>query len=166
MVKIVIAKKAKEDKKFKPRKLAYCIDRYEYPGKGKVPKGNVSRGRAAAICRGLGKRLCTASEWMRACGARLPYGKQYKQDYCNVAVDISTPNILAPAGTYEKCRSPYGVYDMVGNVEEWVSNGRLYGGSARTPGEQATCRWSTRRFLPDKYSGFRCCADPKLPQAK
>ena len=165
MAKIVLKKKMKKDKSFKPSKMAYCIDRYEYPGKGKDPVGNVSRSRAASLCRRAGKRLCTASEWVRACGPKYSYGSEFKKDYCNVGTDA-----IVPSGTYSRCKSPYGVYDMIGNVEEWVANNRLYGGSASSSGiasgSAVTCRRSTKRFFPNKYSGFRCCATPKLKGGK
>jgi len=161
MVKIVLAKKMKKDAKFKPRKLAYCIDKYEYPGKGKTPAGRVSKVRAAALCKKAGKRLCTPSEWLRACGPKFSYGKTFQKDYCNV--DSGT---IVPSGSNSKCRSPYGVYDMVGNAEEWTSDGKLRGGSGQTSADMATCRYSTKRLIPGRFTGFRCCAYPKLPEEK
>ncbi len=166
MAKIVLKKEAQDKPGLKLTRLAYCIDRYEYPGKGKMPMGNVSMGKAATICKHHGKRLCSTAEWRRACGPKYPYGNTFREGACNVAASDGTPHTIAPSGMYDKCKSPYGVYDMVGNVEEWTTARRLYGGTVATMGEATTCSRSTKRFLPNRYSGFRCCATPTRKTGK
>ena len=133
--------------------VAFCIDAYEYPGKGEKPKTGVSSSTAARLCQSSGKRLCTADEWKTACGsARYPYGADFDPSRCNV----SGP--LQASGSFPSCRSEAGVYDLSGNAAEWASDGQLHGGDASS-GRGATCGAASRRFMPGPTSGFRCCAD-------
>ena len=71
-----------------------------------------------------------------------------------------------PAGSFPECQSPFGVYDMTGNIDEWTMSsygGRKsilkggYWGPVRT-----RCRPSTRAHGEDHafyQQGVRCCAD-------
>jgi formylglycine-generating enzyme required for sulfatase activity len=64
--------------------------------------------------------LPTEQQWQRAGqgddGRVFPWGNEFERDRCNGnAISRSTsPVTLYPAGV-----SPYGVFDLVGNVEEW-----------------------------------------------
>jgi sulfatase modifying factor 1 len=73
----------------------------------------------------------------------------------------------AASGASPRCRSPFGVYDMTGNVDEWTESVQAasprsilkggYWGPVRT-----RCRPSTRRHGEDYacyQQGFRCCVD-------
>jgi len=55
--------------------------------KGRMPQGYISRDQAALACHNSGKRLCTDSEWIRACKGKAPtawpYGKEHKPGRCN-----------------------------------------------------------------------------------
>lgn len=55
--------------------------------KGRVPQGYISRDQAALACHNSGKRLCTDSEWIRACKGKKPtvwpYGKKHQPGRCN-----------------------------------------------------------------------------------
>lgn len=69
-----------------------------------------------------GERLLTASEWLRvACGtagALYPWGSNDVLSVANtLEVGLGQPT---PAGTFEQGRSPLEIYDLVGNVFEWV----------------------------------------------
>lgn len=175
-----------------PRKpISFCIDAYEYPNiPGQNPYIAVTWVEAQNICEEIGKRLCTEDEWTFACEGEegLPYPYGYKRDLtiCNIdrtwrRFDESkiNPRYKAmseldrlwqgnPSGDFPQCVSPFGVYDMTGNVDEWTVRTRPgkhtsilkggYWGPVRT-----RCRPSTRNH--DKYhffyqQGFRCCSDP------
>ena len=145
-------------------KTAYCIDYHEYPGKGRKPKRSVTWFQANAMCAGKGKRLCSKTEWSRACGSgkKYPYGSEMKGGRCNTGDDAGGEKPISRAGSKKKCKSPSGLYDMVGNVAEWTSNKTANGGSFKTEPDDANCYRAPRR-IPSMTSsdvGFRCCADP------
>jgi len=79
---------------------------------------------------------------------------------------------LAPTGEFASCTNGYQVYDMVGNVHEWTADpaGTFRGGyylDTRINGEG--CDYRTIAHEPtyhDYSTGFRCCADPKVPPTK
>jgi hypothetical protein len=72
---------------------------------------------------------------------------------------------LAETGSHEGCTNGYGVYDMVGNLHEWVDdrNGTFQGGyylDVRQNGEGCSYRTDAHEYSYHDYStGFRCCAD-------
>lgn len=130
----------------------FCIDRHEYPGRGKVPLHGVDLQRARAACHARGARLCTVEEWLRACGERFPYAGRYDAERCNTG-----GSRLLPSGSRPGCRSRWGVYDLSGNASEWVESGVSLGGDARQTGGMVSCRASSDEAGP--FTGFRCCAD-------
>ena len=63
----------------KSRKMRYCIDRYEFPNrKGERPMVMQNFYQAQMHCAERGKRVCTESEWTKACegpdNKPFPYG--------------------------------------------------------------------------------------------
>lgn len=55
--------------------------------KGRMPQGYISRDQAELACHNSGKRLCTDSEWIRACKGKKPtawpYGEKHQPGRCN-----------------------------------------------------------------------------------
>jgi sulfatase modifying factor 1 len=70
------------------------------------------------------------------------------------------------AGAFAGCASDYGVYDMVGNLHEWVADpaGRFAGGFFMDTFQNGEgCEYRTVAHPSDYHdysTGFRCCADP------
>ena len=75
-----------------------------------------------------------------------------------------------PIGSHPACVSPYGAYDMSGNVDEWTDNQgddpTAIGVSTLNGGYwgpvRDTCRLTTRAHGPTfrfYQVGFRCCSD-------
>jgi Sulfatase-modifying factor enzyme 1 len=166
--------------------MHYCMDRYEYTKPGDtLPMNHASFVVASDVCKSVGKRICTESEWNFACEGEemrpYPYGFERKA-VCNQdrpkeeLYDSSNKKfqVLAdrrmPAGANPDCVSPFGVYDMVGNVDEPVlresqrynypyRNG-LKGGwwmPARNRCRPATTKHDDH--YEDIQVGVRCCAD-------
>jgi sulfatase modifying factor 1 len=75
------------------------------------------------------------------------------------------PGTLAETGAHEGCSNGYGVYDMVGNIHEWVDdpNGTFQGGyyqDVEKLGEGCGYKADAHENWYHDYStGFRCCAD-------
>ena len=163
--------------------------------RGAVPQGYLSGQTAALACEAAGKRLCTSDEWVRACegphGNVYPYGNSYDPTACNAdgrsphpivevfgssaqwnSTEMNDPRLnqladgLAPSGDYDACVTDEGVYDMHGNVHEWVADtsGVFRGGfyvDASINGMGCSYRTTRHTFDYHDYStGFRCCANP------
>jgi formylglycine-generating enzyme required for sulfatase activity/tRNA A-37 threonylcarbamoyl transferase component Bud32 len=101
-------------------------------GQDSHPVYNVSWEDANAYAKWAGKRLPTEEEWEYAArgtdGRLYPYGNEPKLQYSNAAEN----DLLAPLAVknYAQGVSPFGVYDMAGNVAEWTaSDFSLYPGS-------------------------------------
>lgn len=102
-----------------------------YPkGKANHPVVLVSWRDANAYCEWLSKtlnkkfRLPTEAEWERAAKGddnRIwPWGNIFDPSKCNT-VEGGVRG-TTPVGIYTSGRSPYGVYDMAGNVREWTNS--------------------------------------------
>jgi len=167
---------------------------------GVKPQGYISKNEAEAACKASRKRLCTGEEWERVCRGKnpttFPYGDERKSGYCNDSgraplaslypelgegVYASSqamndprinqaPNTVAPTGSFSKCKNGYGVFDMVGNLHEWVADmqgarGTFRGGyyqDTHLNGDGCTYRTVAHDTSYHDYStGFRCCADAR-----
>jgi hypothetical protein len=177
-------------------KKHFCIDRFEYPNKvGEKPIIFKSWYEAADTCKAQGKRLCGDSEWTLACeGAeRLPYPYGYERNAQACNIDKSHPDVNEkalenpqtrqaeidrlwqgePSGSRESCVSPFGAFDMTGNVDEWVVNeeGKPYK-SGLKGGYWGPVRDRCRPMTTvhnEQFAfyqiGFRCCGDVPAPSA-
>ena len=93
-------------------------------GKEDVPVANVTLDDAKAYCEWAGRRLPTEAEWERAArgpeNSSFPWGNTYDPSKSNTN-DMNF-NGLVEVGSFETDKSGYGVYDMMGNVQEWTSD--------------------------------------------
>lgn len=153
---------------------------------------------AFAFCAWAGKRLCGAvgggadggattaaafatlqNEHYFACsagGARpYPYGSTYSTTACNGNMnhDMGMPAAELPAGVLATCQGGFsGLFDMVGNVEEWQNGCIASGDAGAGPGDSclhgtgsfdhgmAACGYVDQDDRNYQYEdvGIRCCA--------
>ncbi len=132
---------------------------YENPGTrtvravslaGAVPQGYVDQLQASRACEEAGKRLCTDTEWLRACrgssNSTYPYGNSRQPGTCNDArashpvIELygttdawiwshlaspclnQLPSSLDRTGSNAGCVTEDGVFDMMGNLHEWTDD--------------------------------------------
>jgi formylglycine-generating enzyme required for sulfatase activity len=176
----------------------FCIDKYEWPNKkNTLPDFAMTAFEAEKLCESIKKRLCTHTEWLNAClgkdSLRYGYGNFWQKDACNdntntkyIPVNWGKMNEGRdawksyaktlykgkPSGSMEQCfvsEANDRVYDMIGNVREWVRDPAGYGGYAfessfwhgTMQGPQG-CGFVVRSHAPEFASyevGTRCCKE-------
>jgi len=106
----------------------FAIDIYEYPNrKGEMPQSASWRD-ASAACGKLGKRLCAWPEWQKACGQAqglpYPFGPDFNCTRCSFAPCGGSSNSgkIMPSGSFPECKGRYPVYDLAGNMSEYVQD--------------------------------------------
>lgn len=87
-----------------------CVESYAVSIPGVTPARELTWFQAAAACRNAGKRLLTNQEWQAAA-----FGTP---DGVPCIVTGGAPGATGTGG----CVSDVGVFDMVGNVSEWVAD--------------------------------------------
>jgi len=176
--------------------MRFCVDRYEWPNeKGELPALLVSWVDAKKRCEAIGKRLCTEDEFNFACEGEemLPYTYGFERDpqKCNIdrpyrkrerklskfdrcmkdpacKAELEKLDQRLPAGSLPACVSPFGAYDLNGNINEWVfrpkekppNRSGLKGGWWGPV--RGRCRPTVGFHKEEDYGyeeGFRCCAD-------
>jgi formylglycine-generating enzyme required for sulfatase activity len=173
--------------------IRVCMDQFEAPNvRGQKPYVMRSFEDAKRWCAARGKRTCSEKEWELACEGPehrpLSYGwrvdvklcnsdkawrpfdvkKLYAKDPDEQDAEVQKLWQGAASGDYGTCVSSFGIYDMNGNVEEWVASrshrrlpGALMGGFWAKP--WTGCRGTNDAHEPNftfYETGFRCCADP------
>jgi formylglycine-generating enzyme required for sulfatase activity len=175
----------------------FCIDEYEYPNqKGGHPTWMVSWYDAQATCASVGKRLCYESEWVSACEGPdklpFPYGHARDNTKCNIdnswiqpslpdvyskdpqtrLIELSRLDQSAPSGALEGCVSGFGVRDLTGNFDEWVTVDQRVDDKSEWAGLKGgawghvrnACRPMTTSHPPDftyYFIAFRCCREAR-----
>jgi formylglycine-generating enzyme required for sulfatase activity len=161
------------------RRLDYCIDRYEYTPPGySYPLTHVNWGEAQNLCRAMNKRLCIEEEWEFACEGpeALPYPYGYARDGARCNHDFPEQELATgpdelidrrvARDALPRCVSPFGVFNLVGNVDEWTtrdgaekSRRAILRGGWWLIGRNR-CRAATANH-GERYAGvqtgFRCC---------
>lgn len=129
---------------------AYFIDKYEVTNReytdfvnvkkykkpdhwkgGRIPRGKekhpvtyVNWFDAKAYCEWKGKRFPSEAEWEKAArgtdGRVFPWGDEFDKKKGNTP-QYGHKDTMA-VGSFEEGKSPYGAYDMAGNVFEWTSD--------------------------------------------
>ena len=161
------------------------------PGMERYPVTYVTHEAAQAYCEWREKRLPSEAEWEKAArgveGNKYPWGNKYDilKSNCNEVGYRTTVEV----GQFSKDKSSYGVYDLMGNAQEWTSeklkpypksparrnaafktyDGRGYiavrGASYAIKGSSMSLYTRSAYFAKSQYGiGFRCAQDVEVDE--
>lgn len=147
---------------------------YGDPLFGDYPVMHVDWHQASLYCEWRNAGLPTEAQWEKAArgtdGRTYPWGEGNDCNNTNLPCEKDTTKV----GSYENGKSPYGVYDLVGNVWEWTADwyvGDYYsisvysnplgpetGDQRVVRGDPSSTAYSRGNLGPDNYFniGFRC----------
>jgi hypothetical protein len=149
---------------------------------GKMPWTNITYPQAKAACEAAGARLCREdTEWKTACRSSGSCVWSYSsncqsynantcngEDYDTDSQTAGNQDAILPTGSMTDCHTFANVYDLSGNVKEWVqarSTGvnPLRGGATNNPKDGIGCDFNFT-LADDEFlffnAGFRCCYGP------
>jgi serine/threonine-protein kinase len=159
------------------------------PDEALLPVTHVTWADAAAFAKFAGKRLPTETEWEYAARGgeaanAYPWGARWEEGAANVARENASKP--APVSSFKRDQV-WGVYDLAGNVSEWVQDEYLTYGRREPIADCRKCkvyrggnfiddvrdsraskRWAVFPDVPQPYDkvvlprvGFRCAKDAK-----
>jgi len=133
------------------------------------PVVNVTYRDAQNYCDWRGMRLPKALEWEKAArgtdGRIYPWGNEFSPEKCNTAESIL--GRVVPVCEYPEGKSPFGLYNMCGNILEWTSSGTSLGHELRGGSYKQSCEIYGLTFysqlanemMRDEHIGFRVAKD-------
>jgi formylglycine-generating enzyme required for sulfatase activity len=95
-----------------------CVDFYAVSIPGVTPSSRITWFQAQQAAMNSGKRLLTNAEWQIAAAGTPDPGTDNGTTDCN----ISAAAAVVDTGSRSNCVSRFGVFDMVGNLWEWVAD--------------------------------------------